>query len=105
MDQFKDVGFAKLDMTRRERTGCTETVYCPGKSSEQLAGILANLASCALGENRSFNRIEVSFYGNIHNSAEAMFLPICSGIFSDAEPFLNELEAQRFLESKGNVQH
>ena len=40
MDQFKDVGFAKLDMTRRERTGCTETVYCPGKSCEQLAGIL-----------------------------------------------------------------
>ena len=41
MDKFKDVGFAKLDMTRRERTGCTETVYCPGKSCEQLAGILA----------------------------------------------------------------
>ena len=40
MDKFKDVGFAKLDMTRRERTGCTETVYCPGKSCEQLAGIL-----------------------------------------------------------------
>lgn len=41
MDKFKDVGFAKLDMTRRERTGCTETVYCPGKNCEQLAGILA----------------------------------------------------------------
>lgn len=41
MDKFKDVGFAKLDMTRRERTGCTETVYCPGKNCEQLAGILS----------------------------------------------------------------
>lgn len=41
MDKFKDVGFAKLDMSRRERTGCTETVYCPGKSCEQLAGIFA----------------------------------------------------------------
>ncbi|MBQ9753832.1 MAG: nickel pincer cofactor biosynthesis protein LarB [Lentisphaeria bacterium] len=41
MDKFKDVGFAKLDMTRRERTGCTETVYCPGKNCEQLAGIFA----------------------------------------------------------------
>ena len=40
MDQFKDVGFAKLDMTRRERTGCSETVFCPGKNCEQLAGIL-----------------------------------------------------------------
>ena len=41
MEKFKDVGFAKLDMTRRERTGCGETVYCPGKSCEQLAAILA----------------------------------------------------------------
>lgn len=40
MEKFKDVGFAKLDMTRRERTGCGETIYCPGKSCEQLAGIL-----------------------------------------------------------------
>ena len=40
MDQFKDVGFAKLDMTRRERTGCSETIYCPGKNCEQLTGIL-----------------------------------------------------------------
>ena len=40
MDVFKDVGFAKLDMTRRERTGCPETIYCPGKSCEQLIGIL-----------------------------------------------------------------
>ena len=39
MEKFKDVGFAKLDMTRRERTGCGETVYCPGKNCEQLAGI------------------------------------------------------------------
>ena len=39
-DQVRDVGYAKLDMTRCQRTGCSETVYCPGKSCEQLAGIL-----------------------------------------------------------------
>ena len=38
-DQVRDVGYAKLDMTRCQRTGCSETVYCPGKNSEQLAGI------------------------------------------------------------------
>lgn len=40
MDQFKDLGFAKLDMTRSERTGLGETVYCPGKTAEQLAKIM-----------------------------------------------------------------
>ena len=37
---FKDLGFAKLDISRRQRTGMGETVYCPGKTKEQLAGIL-----------------------------------------------------------------
>ena len=27
MEQYKDLGFAKLDMTRRSRTGLEETVY------------------------------------------------------------------------------
>ena len=39
-DRFEDVGFAKLDMTRSARTGCSETVYCPGKTREQLQCIL-----------------------------------------------------------------
>lgn len=39
-DTFEDLGFAKLDMSRSERTGMPETVYCAGKSKEQLAGIL-----------------------------------------------------------------
>lgn len=40
VDTFEDLGFAKLDMSRSERTGMPETVYCAGKSKEQLAGIL-----------------------------------------------------------------
>ncbi len=39
-DIYHDLGFAKLDMSRSERTGIGETVYCPGKTPEQLAGIL-----------------------------------------------------------------
>lgn len=41
MDSFKDLGFAKLDMTRQKRTGLGETVYAPGKSKEQLASIMS----------------------------------------------------------------
>lgn len=40
MEQYKDLGFAKLDMTRRSRTGLEETVYGPGKTCEQLKAIL-----------------------------------------------------------------
>ena len=40
MDKIKDLGFAKLDLTRSRRTGQSETVFCPGKTKEQLAEIL-----------------------------------------------------------------
>lgn len=70
---------------------------------QQLAEILANLAGCALGKNRSFNKIEVSFYGELHDSAEALFLPVCAGIFADADPFQNGRKAQEYLDSKGIV--
>jgi len=39
MDGFKDIGFAKLDLRRAERTGTGEAVYCPGKTAEQLLNI------------------------------------------------------------------
>lgn len=39
-NSFEDLGFAKLDISRSERTGLNETVYCPGKSKEQLVEIL-----------------------------------------------------------------
>ena len=47
MDSFKDLGFAKLDMTRAARTGLGETVYCPGKTPEQLLSIMR--AFCETG--------------------------------------------------------
>ncbi len=40
MDQFKDLGFAKLDLTRADRTGQGEPVCCPGKTPEQLTEIM-----------------------------------------------------------------
>lgn len=39
-DEMKDLGFARLDISRRQRTGTAETIYCPGKTDEQLLGIL-----------------------------------------------------------------
>ncbi len=39
-NSFADLGFAKLDIPRKERTGMNETVYCAGKTKEQLVQIL-----------------------------------------------------------------
>ena len=39
-DVYSDIGFAKLDLSRPERTGMPETVYCAGKTDEQLLRIL-----------------------------------------------------------------
>ena len=38
-DSYEDIGFAKLDMTRENRTGTSEAVYCAGKTKEQLLKI------------------------------------------------------------------
>ncbi|MDD4816445.1 MAG: nickel pincer cofactor biosynthesis protein LarB [Victivallaceae bacterium] len=40
MEQFTDIGFAKLDTARAGRTGMGESVYCPGKTPEQLKTIM-----------------------------------------------------------------
>lgn len=39
-EAFRDIGFAKLDLQRRRRTGMGETVYCPGKTVPQLVKIM-----------------------------------------------------------------
>ena len=39
MDQIKDLGFAKLDLSRQMRTGQGETIFCPGKTELQLLEI------------------------------------------------------------------
>ncbi|WP_144475779.1 nickel pincer cofactor biosynthesis protein LarB [Cytobacillus oceanisediminis] len=40
---FDDIGFAKLDISRHERTGFPEVVYAEGKTVEQLVDILKQL--------------------------------------------------------------
>ena len=37
---YADLGFAKLDLNRPQRTGAPETIYCAGKTPEQLLKIL-----------------------------------------------------------------
>lgn len=41
---FEDVGYANIDHHRYLRTGYPETVFCQGKTSAQVSGIMAKLA-------------------------------------------------------------
>jgi NCAIR mutase (PurE)-related protein len=40
---FEDLGYARVDTHRAIRSGAPETVYCPGKSTEQVVRILTRL--------------------------------------------------------------
>ena len=41
---YEDLGYARLDTHRAIRAGAPETVYCPGKTTQQIVAILARLA-------------------------------------------------------------
>jgi len=41
---FEDLGFAHIDHHRQIRRGFPEVIYCPGKTTEQIVKIFANLA-------------------------------------------------------------
>lgn len=43
MEKTKDLGFAKLDLERGERTGFREVVFCQGKADEHLAAVYKSL--------------------------------------------------------------
>lgn len=42
--KYEDLGFAKVDTDRRKRRGYPEAIYCPGKTSTQIAEIFVELA-------------------------------------------------------------
>ena len=42
---FEDIGFAKIDHSRKKRQGFAEVVFCQGKTIEQIVAIMSRLAS------------------------------------------------------------
>jgi NCAIR mutase (PurE)-related protein len=40
---FEDLGYAKIDYGREARVGYPEVIFCEGKASEQITGIVANM--------------------------------------------------------------
>src|SRR3954454_6682985 len=42
-----DLGFANVDLQRRERCGFPEVIFCEGKTSEWILGVVRQLAAAA----------------------------------------------------------
>ncbi|MEI8115812.1 MAG: nickel pincer cofactor biosynthesis protein LarB, partial [Bacteroidia bacterium] len=57
---FEDLGYAKVDHHREIRTGYPEVIFCPGKTNEQIRGIVERLL--AKGTNIMVSRVEKSVY-------------------------------------------
>jgi NCAIR mutase (PurE)-related protein len=43
IDPYEDLGYAKLDLHREKRKGFPEVVFCEGKTSRQVLGILSSI--------------------------------------------------------------
>lgn len=77
-DVFTDLGFAKLDISRKDRTGIAETIYCAGKTKEQLLEILRAFKDkniSVLGTRCSENKAEF-----VQNSGLSVVYDACSKI-------------------------
>lgn len=57
---FEDLGYAKVDHHREIRTGYPEVIFCPGKTNDQIRGIVERLL--AKGTNIMASRAEKSVY-------------------------------------------
>ena len=52
MEETENLGFARLDHDRARRKGAVETIFCQGKTADQVAAIFERFAAhdgCALG--------------------------------------------------------
>jgi pyridinium-3,5-biscarboxylic acid mononucleotide synthase len=62
---FADLGYANIDHHREIRTGYPEVIFCPGKSNDQIRGIIAHLLT--KGTNIMASRAEQSVYEAIRD--------------------------------------
>ena len=42
-NQYEDLGYAKIDHNRKQRTGASEVIFCQGKPNEFLTNIYTNI--------------------------------------------------------------
>ena len=90
---FEDLGYAKVDHHREIRTGYPEVIFCPGKTVEQVRGIVTNLL--AKGSNIMASRADLSLYEAIKDLSDKMeYYPEARTIF---------IQQKEILKSKSRV--
>ena len=60
----KNLGFARVDLERAHRRGLPEVIYCPGKTADQIAKIIAALV--AAGQNVLATRASPEQFAIVH---------------------------------------
>lgn len=65
---YRDLGYAKVDLHRHKRQGAAEVVFCPGKTPEQVAGILHALDEA--GHNLLATRAEPEVFEIVRKQVE-----------------------------------
>jgi pyridinium-3,5-biscarboxylic acid mononucleotide synthase len=81
---FEDLEYAKVDHHREIRTGYPEVIFCPGKSIEQIRGIVQSLLT--RGANIMASRAERFVYEAIKDLAENMeYYPEARTIFIEQQ--------------------
>lgn len=81
---FEDLEYAKVDHHREIRTGYPEVIFCPGKSIDQIRGIVQCLL--ARGVNIMASRAERFVYEGIKDLAENMeYYPEARTIFIEQQ--------------------
>jgi NCAIR mutase (PurE)-related protein len=77
---FADLGYAHVDHHREIRTGYPEVIFCPGKSNDQIRGIVAHLLT--KGTNIMASRAEESVFEAIKDLHPQMeYFPEARTIF------------------------
>lgn len=66
---YKDLEYAKVDYHRELRNGFPEVIYSPGKSLEQIQGIVADMLACTKG-NILASRADEQVYAAIRELTE-----------------------------------
>ncbi len=71
-DQYEDLGFAKIDHSRRQRNGFAEVIFCEGKTPDQVARIANSLLK--YDNNLLATRADISHFTAIQTVAsDAVF--------------------------------
>ncbi|MFZ4455997.1 MAG: nickel pincer cofactor biosynthesis protein LarB [Bacteroidales bacterium] len=89
---FEDLGFAKIDYHRELRTGFPEVIFCPGKSNEQIVGIVEHMLQ--KNNNILASRASESVYESVkHLSDNVEYYKEARTIFIQKK----EIKASKFM--------